>query len=102
MTTVCMTPLTLGYPQGGGHLWVYFNWALSLQALGCRVIWLEDIGEHAATNPPELVDRDIATLSGRLESLGLNGDLALASLSGHELDPQLVDGRPGLEHAVAE
>jgi hypothetical protein len=35
-----MTPLTLGYPEGAGHLWVYLNWALSLHALGCRVIWL--------------------------------------------------------------
>jgi len=102
MTTVCMTPLTLGYPQGGGHLWVYLNWALSLQALGCRVIWLEDIGEHAATDPRKLVERDIATLSARLESLGLDGVLALTSFSGHELDPQLVDGRPGLEFAAAE
>ena len=102
MTTVCMTPLTLGYPQGGGHLWVYVNWALSLQALGCRVIWLEDIGEHAATNPLELVESDIATLSARLESLGLVGEVALTSFSGHELDPQLVEGRPGLELATAE
>jgi hypothetical protein len=102
MTTVCMTPLTLGYPQGGGHLWVYLNWALSLQALGCRVIWLEDIGEHAATNPRELVERDITTLRSRLESLGLYGELGLTSFSGHELDPELVDGWPGLELAAAE
>jgi hypothetical protein len=102
MTTVCMTPLTLGYPQGGGHLWVYLNWALSLQALGCRVIWLEDIGEHAATNPRKLVEHDIATLSDRLESHGLGEALTLTSFSGHELDPDLVDGRPDLEVAAAE
>jgi hypothetical protein len=97
-----MTPLTLGYPQGGGHLWVYLNWALSLQALGCRVIWLEDIGEHAATNPRKLVEHDIATLSDRLESHGLGEALTLTSFSGHELDPDLVDGRPDLEVAAAE
>ena len=34
MTTVCITPLTLGYPQGGGHLWCYLNWVLPLRALG--------------------------------------------------------------------
>ena len=97
-----MTPLTLGYPQGGGHLWVYLNWALSLQALDCRVIWLEDIGEHSATNQRELVERDIATLSARLDSVGLGASLALTSFSGHELDPRLVDGRPGLDFAAAE
>jgi hypothetical protein len=102
MTTVCMTPLTIGYPQGGGHLWVYLNWALSLQALGCRVIWLEDIGEHAATNPGELVEHDIATLSARLASHGLDGALALTSFSAHELPAEVVNGRPGLELAAAE
>jgi hypothetical protein len=103
MTTVCMTPLTLGYPQGGGHLWEYLNWALSLRALGCRVLWLEDIGEHAATNPRELVERDIATLSARLEAYGLDRALALTSFfSGHDLDPGLVDGRLDLEAAASE
>ena len=102
MTTVCMTPLTLGYPQGGGHLWVYLNWALSLQALGCRVIWLEDIGEHAANNPQPDVERDIATLSARLDAQGLNGALALTSFGGHELDPGLVEGRLDLEATAAE
>jgi hypothetical protein len=104
MTTVCITPLnTLAYPQGGGHLWEFLNWALSLRALGCRVLWLEDIGEHAATNPRELVERDIATLSARLGAHGLDGALALTtSFSGHELDPGLVDGRLDLEAAAVE
>ncbi len=101
-TTVCMTPLTLGYPEGGGHLWVYLNWALSLRALDCRVIWLEDIGEHAATRPRAEVERDIATLGARLESYGLGGALALTSFTGHELDAGLVDGRPDLDVAAAE
>jgi hypothetical protein len=102
VTTVCMTPLTLGYPEGAGHLWVYLNWALSLRALGCRVIWLEDIGEHAATNPRPLVESHIATLSARLEAHGLNEALALTSFSGHELDPGLVDGRLDLDIAAGE
>jgi hypothetical protein len=102
MTTVCMTPLTLGYPEGAGHLWVYLNWALSLRALDCRVIWLEDIGEHAATRPRAEVERDIATLGARLEAYGLGGALALTSFSGHELDPELVDARPDLDIAAAE
>jgi hypothetical protein len=102
MTTICMTPLTLGYPQGGGHLWEYLNWALSLRALGCRVLWLEDIGEYAATNPRELVERDIATLTARLEAYGMEGALALTSFRAPELDPELVDGRLDLEAAAAE
>src|SRR5439155_18682157 len=44
--TVCLAPAnTIGYPQGGGHLWVYLNWALALRAIGCRVIWLEGVDD---------------------------------------------------------
>ena len=32
---------TLSFPRGGGHLWVYLNWALGLHAVGCDVNWLE-------------------------------------------------------------
>jgi hypothetical protein len=34
--TACLAADTLYYPTGGGHLWVYLNWALGLRALGCR------------------------------------------------------------------
>jgi hypothetical protein len=31
--TVCIAPAkTLEYPEGGGHLWEYLNWALGLCA----------------------------------------------------------------------
>ncbi len=39
--TVCLYAKTLYYPTGGGHLWIYLNWALGLRALGCE----EDAGE---------------------------------------------------------
>lgn len=48
MTTVCLGADTIGYPEGGGHLWAYLNWALGLREAGCRVLWLErDGGEQA-------------------------------------------------------
>lgn len=98
-----MIPLnTLAYPQGGGHLWVYLNWALSLRALGCRVIWLEDIGELLATRPRAEVERDIATLDARLEAYGLGGALAIANFTDYELDARLIGGRPDLDVAAAE
>jgi hypothetical protein len=44
MLTVCLVPTrTLVYPKGGGHFWIFLNWALGLRAIGCRVIWLEVI-----------------------------------------------------------
>jgi hypothetical protein len=98
-----MIPLnTLAYPQGGGHLWVYLNWALSLRALDCRVIWLEDIGELLATRPRAEVERDIATLDARLEAYGLGGALAIANFTDYELDARLIGGRPDLDVAAAE
>jgi hypothetical protein len=98
--TVCITPLTLGYPQGAGHLWAYLNWALSLRAVGCRVIWLEDIGEHAATRPRAQVELEIATLGDRLDAHGLGGTLALTGFDRRRLDPGLTDGRLDLEGAI--
>src|SRR5688500_6356709 len=45
--TVCLsTNTTLSYPQGGGHLWVFLNWALGLRALGCEVIWLGTVSDE--------------------------------------------------------
>ena len=39
--TVWLCASTLDYPEGGGHFWVYLNWALGLRSLGCEVVWLE-------------------------------------------------------------
>ena len=48
--TVCLAPAnTVGYPKGGGPLWEYIHWALSLRAVGCRVLWL-DAGGAVATS----------------------------------------------------
>jgi hypothetical protein len=40
---VFLAAKTVHYPEGGGHLWVYLNWALSLRAAGCNVFWLETL-----------------------------------------------------------
>src|SRR5207249_1600029 len=74
--TVCLAPAnTVAYPNGGGHLWVYLNWALALKALGCRVIWLEGIDvDDSDTSPAGRRRRRggravdcVATLKTRLE-----------------------------------
>jgi hypothetical protein len=100
MTTVCMTPLTAGYPEGGGYLWVYLNWALSLRALGCRVIWLEDIGGLMSDRQREDVERCIAILGKRLEDYGLGRALGLTSFYGAEPDAALIDGWLDLDSAA--
>lgn len=42
MTTVVISPSNVvTFPEGGGHFWVYLQYALGLRQLGCEVYWLE-------------------------------------------------------------
>lgn len=74
--TVCLGANTLGYPEGGGHHWVFLNWALGFRALGCDVIWLEECGDDLPG--PELRVR-VEALRSRLRPYGLDDRLALCS-----------------------
>jgi hypothetical protein len=118
--TVCLsTNTTLSYPQGGGHLWVFLQWALGLRALGCEVIWLEtisDVESVAALNrrrglepdapagcASDLADEvraNVATLKGRLERYGLAEHLALCSWSGETVPDEVTNGCLDLEAAA--
>src|SRR5947207_9232485 len=42
----------LNYPVGG-HFWAHLNWMLGLQALGCEVVYLEDVGAADIPAPME-------------------------------------------------
>src|SRR2546422_7833269 len=59
MTTVVLSPFdVVGFPEGGGHFWVYMQYALGLRRLGCEVYWLEQAppppapDAHRAPPPP--------------------------------------------------
>jgi hypothetical protein len=82
-TTVCLAADTLGYPEGGGHLWVYLNWALGLRACGCQVFWMEQV-------PNQSVPQILACVSAwkhRLARYGLAESLVLYSEEGQALPP---------------
>jgi hypothetical protein len=66
--------MTLGYPQSGGHRWVYLNWALGLRACGCDVVWLEGVSRDI---PPADLGANIAILKTQLEPFGLSDRVAL-------------------------
>src|SRR5437588_754286 len=66
--TVCLLANTLSYPLGGGHLWVYLNWALGLRANGCKVIWMEGV---AADTPADVAAHDVNFTTG--ETVGCAG-----------------------------
>jgi hypothetical protein len=106
--TVCLAPAhTIGYPNGGGHLWEYLNWALALRAVGCRVIWLEGIDDdrdHSAARRRRWRGGDvrscIATLKARLDAYGLTDSLALYAMDGGTLPYDLLDGCLDLDAAA--
>jgi len=72
--TVCVGCYTLRYIAGGAYMWMFLNWVLGFQALGCRVIWLDssDIGRA-----PDAVARDVELLRRRLVPYGLDRDLSV-------------------------
>ncbi len=86
--TVCIAPVrTLEYPEGGGHLWEYLNWALGLRAVGCKVIWLEAV---APSSPPAELRVNVSALKLRLERYGLANSLALYSSTDDPLPADLT------------
>src|SRR6059036_3409871 len=108
--TVCLAPAnTVAYPNGGGHLWVYLNWALALKALGCRVIWLEGIDvDDSDTSPAGRRRRRggravdcVATLKTRLEPYGLADTLALYAMNGAAVPEDVAQGSLDLDAAAS-
>jgi hypothetical protein len=95
--TVCLCANTLYYPQGGGHLWVYLNWALGLRAVGCRVIWMELVDPQT---PSDQVRRHVARLESCLSRYGFAERIALASWTHEPLLPEAIGDSLELEDAA--
>ena len=87
--TICMTAGTLYYPNGGGNLWLYLNWALSFKSMGCRVIWLEGVYENT---PVERLNNLVNNLKERLSPFGLAENIALWQTSGKPLSAEKLCG----------
>ena len=81
-----MTPVVVlsaynvaNFPIGGGHFWVYMQYALGLRRCGCEVFWMERFvrsGDY---------DRDaaeIATFFERMEAFGFGGKALLLAVPG--------------------
>src|SRR2546430_16949368 len=49
MATVVLSPFDVAnFPEGGGHFWVYMQYAQGLRRLGCDVYWLEQFRPPAS------------------------------------------------------
>src|SRR5262249_46690485 len=85
-TRVCLSASTLNYPRGGGHMWVYLNWALGLRSVGCEVFWLEGVVKGGWVPGGEGVADRLAALKARLSPYGLSERVAV--WSGDGIDPE--------------
>jgi hypothetical protein len=96
---ICLFANTLTYPNGGGHFWVYLNWALGALSLGCRVTWMEgvDLGSMGSS---ERLEHCVSTLRQHLDPYGLATDLSLWSWTGDPLPADLTNGCLSVEDAV--
>ncbi|HEY1304748.1 MAG TPA: hypothetical protein VGF24_14395 [Vicinamibacterales bacterium] len=59
-----------GFPQGGGHFWVYLQYVLGLRQLGCDVYWLEAFRTKGRT---EREAAALVTFRARMQQWGLGG-----------------------------
>jgi hypothetical protein len=76
-TRICLFANAMSFPEGGGLVWEYLNWALGLRGLGCKVTWLEAVG-------PDMPDQEtrISALHCRLERYGFADSVAICSRTG--------------------
>jgi hypothetical protein len=73
VTRVVLSPTNVAsYPEGGGHFWVYMQYATALRRLGCDVLWLERVRGTRAQQASLLV-----CLRERLRPFGMDSDVLL-------------------------
>lgn len=83
--TVCLSANIRHKTNAGGAAWLYLTWALGLQSVGCRVIWLETTQFDAATPEREIADF-VGIIKERLAHHGMRTfDVAMSSYSGEPL-----------------
>src|SRR6058998_4074775 len=83
MSTVVMSVYKVAsFPDGGGHFWVYLQYALGLRRLGCEVYWLEQLRPVRDPNRRAYL---ISTFQNRMKQFGFEGRTLLYDT---------VDGQP--------
>ena len=71
MAIVVISPHNVvGFPEGGGHFWVYMQYVLGLRQLGCDVYWLEAFRTKGRTEQERAA---LETFRARAEAFGLGG-----------------------------
>src|SRR5437899_3345783 len=95
MTTAVISVYKVAsFPDGGGHFWVYLQYALGVRRLGCDVYWLEQL---RPARDPERQPYVISTFLERMQQLGFEGRTLLYTLDG---DPRFIGCTRGEAEAV--
>src|SRR5947209_3647034 len=85
MATIVLSPFDVAnFPEGGGHFWVYMQYAQGLRRLGCDVYWLEQF-RHGRDKSDDA--RAVATFFKRMERFGLGERVLLYRLDDGEDAP---------------
>jgi len=78
MSTVVMSVYKVAsFSEGGGHFWVYLQYALGLRRLGCDVYWLEQL---RPARDPERAAEVLSTFLERMKRFGFEGKTLLYAL----------------------
>jgi hypothetical protein len=100
MARIVISPTRVAsYPEGGGHFWVFMQYAQALRRLGCEVHWLERVDESGEGRCSR---RALATFLERLERFDLGGAGILYTESAKEGDEACTRRYLGIERERAE
>jgi hypothetical protein len=70
---ICVSANSMQFSRHGGQMWVYLNWCLGFNELGCEVTWLDKLDLSSGVPPEE----QLCSLRRRLEPFGLAGRIAV-------------------------
>ena len=100
MPVVVLSPFNVaGFPEGGGHFWVYLQYALGLRLLGCEVYWLEGF---RTTGCAEEEAAALATFRARMQQYGFGGKCILYFMHGEHPSPAAPTEYLDMARAEAE
>jgi len=71
------------FPDGGGHFWVYMQYAQGLRRLGCEVYWLEQFRPPASGDSAQEAAL-LAPFFERMKRFGLDGKTLLYAKAGSD------------------
>jgi hypothetical protein len=100
MPAVIISPFNvINFPEGGGHFWVYMQYAQGLRQLGCEVYWLENF---RSSGDQEQDTATLSTFAARMEAYGLGSKLILYVSRGSQGASGLPAEYAGLTRSEAE